>query len=305
VPNGEACVSSGCKRVRAFEISVGENRLRQAPKNGRAGSFPACDFRESEEPRGVSVWIRSRFDGAARVAAVGAFWWIPALAVTAETGEPDIPIPPAKELLGAMDEEKTEPSPESVETEGAVAEGEVVKIDTNAGADAPEEELRTEKGDAEFEWGFKIRPDQPNLFLNLNGYAWHLNKGDESEEEVNDWPFGLGLTYELRRKKDYIWTVDGDLFFVDSSNDFAAALGSTILWRTKIVDIGARGGLLYKQNFVDEWGFPLGPVLLPVLQRDFGYFSVKVVYIPPVRKSTDEQLFFQVLIPLGGPVEKP
>jgi len=149
----------------------------------------------------------------------------------------------------------------------------------------------------------KISPDRPNLFLNLNGYAWHLNKGDESEEEVNDWPLGLGLTYELRRKKNYIWTVDGDLFFVDSNNDFAAALGSTILWRNKIVDLGLRGGLLYKQNFVDDFGVPLGPVLLPVLQRDFGTFSLKIVYIPPVRKATDEQFFFQILIPLGSPAE--
>lgn len=176
------------------------------------------------------------------------------------------------------------------------------------------EKLPTQEGEEEgsvpsekkpgFEWGLKIRPDQRNLFLNLNGYAWHLKKGDESEEKVNDWPLGLGLTYELKRKKSYIWTVDGDLFFVDSNNDFAAALGSTILWRTKIVDIGLRGGLLYKQNFVDEWGFPLGPVLLPTMQRDFKYFSLKVVYIPPVRKSTDEQFFFQVLIPLGGPTHQ-
>jgi len=103
--------------------------------------------------------------------------------------------------------------------------------------------------------GVGLRPDQPNLFLNLNGYAWHLKKGDESEEEVNDWPLGLGLTYELRRKENYIWTVDGDLFFVDSNNDFAAAFGSTILWRTKWISLGLRGGLLYKPNFVDEWGF--------------------------------------------------
>jgi len=28
---------------------------------------------------------------------------------------------------------------------------------------------------------------------------------------------------------------------------------------------------------------------------------LKVIYIPGLRKATDEQLFFQVLIPLGGP----
>lgn len=164
----------------------------------------------------------------------------------------------------------------------------------SAGPDQPEEA-------GGFAWTFRIRPDKPNLFLNLNGYAWHFKKGDESEQKVNDWPLGFGLTYELKRKKNYLWSVDGDLFFTDSNNDFAAALGSTILWRTGWIDIGARGGLLYKQNFVDDSGFPLGPVLLPTLQWELRYFALKVVYIPGIRKETDEQLFFQILFPLGGP----
>jgi len=152
----------------------------------------------------------------------------------------------------------------------------------------------------DFEWGFQIRPEKRNLFLNLNGYAWHLEKGDESEETVNDWPLGVGLTYELRRREDYIWTVDGDIFFVDSNRDFAAAVGSSIFWRTRFVDIGLRGGLLYKQNFAEDWGVPLAPVILPVLQWELKYFALKVIYIPGLRKETDEQFFFQVLIPLGG-----
>ncbi len=156
-------------------------------------------------------------------------------------------------------------------------------------------------GEDDFEWSLRIRPEKRNLFLNLNGYAWHFNKGDESEEKVNDWPFGVGMTYELRRREDYIWTVDGDLFFVDSNRDFAAAAGSSIFWRTPLVDLGLRGGLLYKKNFEEDWGVPLGPVLFPVLQWELKYFALKVLYIPPVRKSTDQQLFFQVLIPLGGP----
>jgi len=163
--------------------------------------------------------------------------------------------------------------------------------------DAAENKIHSDQ--PKMDWTFTIDPDRPNLFLNLNGYAWHFEKGDESEEKVNDWPLGVGLTYELKRKKDYIWTVDGDLFFVDSNNDFAAAVASSILWRTGFIDIGARGGILYKQNFVDDWGVPLAPVILPFLQWESRYFAIKVIYIPPVRKSTDEQLFFQILVPLG------
>ncbi len=263
----------------------------------------------------VALNVEACRRGILRVVGIG----VALLSATVAVGDegPLVPIPPAEELLQpgeAADEPengKSDPREGEIERNPTVGPEEIDRIaeDSDAGnadpgAENPPEDEVEAKGGEDFEWGFKIRPDQPNLFLNLNGYAWHLNKGDESEEEVNDWPFGLGLTYELRRKKNYIWTVDGDLFFVDSNNDFAAAAGSTILWRTKIVDIGARGGLLYKQNFVDDWGFPLGPVLLPVLQRDFGYFSVKVVYIPPVRKATDEQFFIQLLIPLGGPAEK-
>ncbi|MFP4352715.1 MAG: hypothetical protein ACLFRP_07975 [Puniceicoccaceae bacterium] len=161
---------------------------------------------------------------------------------------------------------------------------------------------REEQANGGFAWeAFRIRTDRPNLFLNLNLYSWHFKKGDESEERVNDWPLGLGLTCELRRRANYIWSADGDLFFEDSNRDFAAALSSTFLWRTRFGNFGVRGGLLYKNNFIEDWGVPLGPVIFPVAQWEFKRFALKVLYIPGVRKSTDQQLFFQMLIPLGGP----
>ncbi len=46
---------------------------------------------------------------------------------------------------------------------------------------------------------------------------------------------------------------------------------------------------------------PLAPVIFPTLQWDLEFLALKVVYIPGIRKSTDQQLFFQILIPLGGP----
>ena len=140
---------------------------------------------------------------------------------------------------------------------------------------------------------------EPSRQLHLNGYAWHI----ASEGDVNEFVVGLGLTWDIKRVNfnwikltDVVMAFDGDIL-KDSNNEWAVAGGVSLRKPVGVVDIGILAGLTYKQNLIEDTGFPLFPYVLPFLQSSFDYpLNVRAVWIPPVRKTTDNQIVFQLLV---------
>lgn len=150
------------------------------------------------------------------------------------------------------------------------------------------------------DWDFRYKEDQPNFAINGTIYAYHFNPDLEwYEEPLNEWTWGVGFTYELIRDPDYIWSVNADIIPYDSTRDFAADIGTSIQWHNPVVDIGAQFMVLYKRNFETEWGIPVGPALFPYLHREFEYFALRMYWIPPVRAASDNQVIFQIQVPIG------
>ncbi|MEO0796555.1 MAG: hypothetical protein AAFX93_15400 [Verrucomicrobiota bacterium] len=150
------------------------------------------------------------------------------------------------------------------------------------------------------DWEFRFKEDQPNFAINATIYAYHFNPELEPfEEPLNDWTWGIGFNYELIRDPDFIWSVNADIVPFDSTRDFAADIGTSIQWHNPVVDVGAQFMILYKRNFENEWGVPVGPALFPYLQREFDFFALRMYWIPPVRKASDNQVIFQVMVPIG------
>jgi len=169
-----------------------------------------------------------------------------------------------------------------------------------AASDAPVEDKSGWDWLPTLDWDFRYKRDQPNFSINATVYAWHFDPDLEPfEESLNDWPVGIGFNYELVRDTDWIWAVNADIVPFDSTRDFAADIGTSIQWRNPVVDVGAQFMILYKRNFVDAFGVPLGPALFPYLHREFEYFATRIYWIPPVRAASDNQIIIQFQIPLG------
>jgi len=150
------------------------------------------------------------------------------------------------------------------------------------------------------DWNFRFQKDRPNFSINSTIYAWHFDpETGPFEEPLNDWPLGIGFNYELVRDPDWIWAVNADIVFFDSNDDFAGDIGTSVQWHNPVVDVGMQFMILYKRNFENEWGVPIGPALFPYLQREFEFFAVRMYWIPPVRKASDNQVFFQIQVPIG------
>lgn len=150
------------------------------------------------------------------------------------------------------------------------------------------------------DWDFRYKENQTNFAINGTIYAYHFNPDLEwHEEPLNEWTWGIGFTYELIRDPDYIWSVNADIIPFDSTRDFAADIGTSIQWHNPVVDVGAQFMILYKRNFENEWGIPVGPALFPYLHREFEYFAIRMYWIPPVRAASDNQVIFQIQVPIG------
>ena len=114
---------------------------------------------------------------------------------------------------------------------------------------------------------------------------------------------GLGLTWDIERV-NFDWikltgvvlAFDGDVF-KDSNYDWAVAAGISLRKPVGVVEFGLIAGLTYKKNLQEDSGFPLFPYALPFIQSNFDYpLNVRATWIPPVRKETDNQVVFQLLV---------
>lgn len=134
-------------------------------------------------------------------------------------------------------------------------------------------------------------------YLHLNGYSIHFDKQPDPGETVNDYLLGLGGGIEFNTDGTLIWDISLDVFN-DSNEEISVTLGPTVQYPlADWLGIGAAGFLMYKEAFQRDYGFPILPVPLPFLEGKTKYVHLRMFYIPPVRRSTDQQLVFQLRIP--------
>lgn len=140
---------------------------------------------------------------------------------------------------------------------------------------------------------------KPSRQLHINGYALHITNDDD----VNEFVVGLGLTWDIKRVDidwlnltDVVIAFDGDVL-KDSNYEWSVGVGVSLRKSVGVFEVGALAGLTYKKNLQEDSGFPIFPYVLPFIQSNLDHrLNVRVVWIPPVRKSTDNQLVFQLLV---------
>ena len=136
------------------------------------------------------------------------------------------------------------------------------------------------------------------FWFHLNGLTIHFDKQPKPGETVNDYLFGGGFTWDFHATEKWTYAVEFDAF-LDSNEEISAILGPSARYHlTSWASLGATGMVMYKEAFDRDYGFPVLPLALPFLQAGFEYLQVRMYYIPPVRRSTDEQLTFQLLFSL-------
>ncbi len=154
-----------------------------------------------------------------------------------------------------------------------------------------------EKGEAR-QWtaGESYPGADQKFWFHLNGLTIHFDKRPEPGETVNDYLFGTGFTWDFHRGSRWTFAVEFDIFW-DSNEEISAILGPSARVRLiPMVEVGATAMAMYKEAFDRDYGFPVLPMALPFVQIGFEYVQLRMYYIPPVRRSTDEQLTFQLLV---------
>lgn len=134
------------------------------------------------------------------------------------------------------------------------------------------------------------------FWFHINGLTIHFDKRPEPGETMNDYLFGTGFTWDFYRGSRWTFAVEFDAF-LDSNEEISAILGPSVRVRLiPMVEVGATAMAMYKEAFDRDYGFPILPMALPFVQVGFEYVQLRMYYIPPVRRSTDEQLTFQLLV---------
>jgi len=136
--------------------------------------------------------------------------------------------------------------------------------------------------------------------LHINGLSYHFKSSDKD----NAYTWGAGITLDRGYLDERFGWLKGVMFgweadvFKDSNREIAYAAGfsvrkSFLSW----YEWGVTMGLTHKKNLERDTGWPIFPYALPFLQTAFeAPVNLRLVWIPPVRKSTDNQLILQVLI---------
>jgi len=149
----------------------------------------------------------------------------------------------------------------------------------------------------------KTRADsawKPSRQLHINGYSYHIHS---DSRDANDFLVGLGLTWDIKRVDlnwlkltDVVIAFEGDVF-KDSGYEWALGAGISLRKAVSVFEIGVSCGLTYKKHLYEEHGSPLFPYALPFIQSNFDHrINVRVTWVPPVRKETDNQVLFQLLV---------
>jgi hypothetical protein len=137
-----------------------------------------------------------------------------------------------------------------------------------------------------------------SLWIHLNGYAHHM-----AAKDANDNLLGLGFTYYTRTSGRVLtaWEADG---FEDSGKQFAGYAGYSWTVPTRIVSFGLTAAVMYHRNFKAQNDLGVLPVAFPYLETRGKFVKLRVYYVAPVRKASDEQVAAQLLFAWpksGGP----
>lgn len=135
--------------------------------------------------------------------------------------------------------------------------------------------------------------NEPTTWLHLNGYSYHLVAKD-----CNSFLYGAGLTLYSRDTGRYRTAWEGDVF-ADSARKLSIYGGYSAVWKFGVLNAGATAAIMYHRNFHRENRFGILPVALPFVETGVRRVKVRIYYIPPVRRASDEQIAVQLMVGLG------
>lgn len=131
-------------------------------------------------------------------------------------------------------------------------------------------------------------------WLHLNGYTHHFEAPD-----ANDNLLGVGATWYVKKWGRIARAWEADLF-QDSGRKLSGYVGQSLTYRGRFANAGVTAALMYHRNFAKQNRWSVLPVALPYAELPLGKFSLRAYYIPPLRRGSDQQIAFQVLVPMGA-----
>ncbi len=144
-------------------------------------------------------------------------------------------------------------------------------------------------------------PFRERFVLHLNGLSTHFG---DSENELNELNYGLGLTYDLGRiRSDNEFLDNGVISFNadiyrDSFNDLGYAIG--VAFQKRLIgrlNLGLHAGLIREDSIVEKGGTYLFPFLFPFVETTFDLpVNLRATLIPPLNGYTEGLLTFQALL---------
>jgi hypothetical protein len=135
--------------------------------------------------------------------------------------------------------------------------------------------------------------DDPT-WVHLNGYTRHFSATD-----CNDSLFGVGLTKYTRLDRTLITAWEADAF-QDSARQLSAYVGYSWTAPTRWVSVGLTVAVMYHRNFLAEDSLGVLPVAFPYLETRGRGLKLRVYYVAPVRRASDEQVAVQLMLPWHG-----
>jgi hypothetical protein len=133
---------------------------------------------------------------------------------------------------------------------------------------------------------------QTRGWLHLNGYTHHFAAPD-----ANDQLWGAGGTWYVRRYGPAAVAWEADVF-QDSGRKLCAYVGQSWTFPTRLGHFGVTGGLMYHRNFAKQTRACILPIALPFWETGGERAKLRVYYIPPVRSRKDQQISFQLMLPV-------
>lgn len=126
-------------------------------------------------------------------------------------------------------------------------------------------------------------------WIHLNGYSHHF-----AADDANDQLLGLGYTHYRRRYGPVIPAWEFDVF-QDSGKKLSTYVGHSWTVPFKHLSAGVTAAVMYHRNFAAHNRLSTAPVAFPFLESRSERLKVRVYYIPPVRRASDQQIAVQIL----------
>ena len=129
-------------------------------------------------------------------------------------------------------------------------------------------------------------------YLHLNGYTRHFSAPD-----ANDALYGLGWTWYTQPRGRLLTAFEADIF-EDSGRKLSAYIGYSWTATFRLANLGVTGALMRHRNFSPYNHACLLPVALPYGEFLVHGVKLRAYYVPPIRRKTDHQVAFQLMVPL-------